>query len=685
MFTSSFAFGRERTQAEMDSIAKSVYTAFTLRARSLEGMATRDNLISDAVNSDALNRQLREAFSDINKDFFAVYSFQKGKSGFAIISTDDRLPALIGFSDTQCFTTDNMPPAMQDLLVQFIRQIDDIPDRTPTMRRANSPMELAPLLGDIAFSQGSPYNDMCPLLNGKRTATGCLATAMAQIMAYYKYPTQMLGDKIEYLTGTHQLPVSWDCANTKFDWNNILDTYPSETTPEYTDNETTTAQQYMYFSDITLGDNYTLNIHDFYSTNPQTMTFDFQMLLCDNTGRFIRPIGRINNFKDLKPNYGWGSYPIIHSLPGDIEDGNYRLYLGVRLAGTTEWSIVQRRNQKNQREEFYLPLTKQGMNYTMESRTFACVHTKVQGEAIATLMAACGASTGMNYAEQSSTGNPNIASGYINYMGYSDRLYFLYSYKSPSRAWMENLVEAELLEGRPIYCCGITEEEGSHAYVIDGFQYYQGTTPYYHVNWGWNGSDNGYFLLDNQITSSGENFGYSYILTMNIAPADGRDLGFIFDAEKVSASVTDKTLNLSIDYIYNRTQAEFRGNMKVYAIDTKGQEYYLTQYHWNAWGSNAGYTSWGKSITIPDTLPDGEYTIVLRLQEDESGVMKDVLTPTSPKVTVGNGSAIAGVKLSEQTPEIYGLTGRKVSSSTTSPDNLPKGIYIFNGKKVLAK
>ena len=667
----------------MDSIAKSVHTTFSLRARSLEGMATRDNLISDAVSSDALNRQLRGAFPDIKKDFFAVYSSPNNKSGYAIISTDDRLPALIGFSDNQSFATGDMPPAMQDLLVQFIRQIDDIPDRTPTMRRANSPMELAPLLGDIAFSQGSPYNDMCPLLNGKRTATGCLATAMAEIMAYYKYPTQMLGGKIEYLTETHQLPVSWDCTNTRFDWNNILDTYPSETPPEYTANETTTTRQYMYFTDITLGDNYTLNIHDFYSTNSQTMTFDFQMLLFDNTGRFIRPIGQTNNYKDLKPNYGWASYPIIHSLPGDIEDGNYRLYLGVRLAGTTEWSVVQRRNQKNQREEFYLPLTKQGMNYTMESRTFACVHTKAQGEAIATLMAACGASTGMNYAEQSATGNGNIAQGLINYMGYSDRLYFLYSYKSPSKAWMENLVEAELLEGRPVYCCGVTKEEGSHAYIIDGFQYYQGTMPYYHVNWGWNGSDNGYFLLDNQITAGGDNYGYSYILTMNIAPADGRKLGFMFDAEKVSASVTGKTLNLSVEYIYNRTQAEFRGNMKVYAIDTKGQEYFLTQYHWNAWGSNAGYTSWGKSITIPDTLPDEEYTIVLRLQEEGSDVVKEVLTPAFPKVTIGNGSSIAGVKLSEQTPEIYSLTGRKVSSSTASPDNLPKGIYIINGKKYI--
>ena len=621
----------------------------------------------------------------MNNDYFVVYTSPEGNPGYVIISTDDRLPALIGFSDTQRFTAEDMPPAMQDLLVQYITRIDDIPDRTPTMRRANSPMELAPLLGDIAFSQGSPYNDMCPLLNGKRTATGCLATAMAQIMAYYKYPTQMLGDKIEYETMTHHLPVSWDCANTKFDWNNILDTYPSETIPEYTANETTTAQQYMYFKDITLSDKNTLEIHDFYSRHPETMTFDLQLLLCDNTDRFIRPIGEMKTIKGLKPTYGWGSYPIKHFLSPEIADGDYRMYLGVRLEGTTEWSVVERRNQKNQYEAFYLPLTKQGMSYTMEGRTFACGHTKAQGEAIATLMAACGASTGMNYAEQSSTGNSYIADGYIKYMGYSDRLYFLYSNKSPSRAWMENQVEAELLEGRPVYCCGITKEEGSHAFVIDGFQYYQGTTPYYHVNWGWNGDDDGFFLLDAMTTSGGDNYGYSYILTMNIAPADGRKLGFMFDAEKVSASINGKTLNLSVEYIYNRSQATFGGDMRVYAIDVKGQEYFLTKNHWNAWGYNSGYTSWSKQVSIPDTLPDGEYTIVLKLQEDGSDVVKEVLTPAFPKVTIGNGTSIAGVKQSEQAPEIYSLTGRRLSSSAAPPEKLPKGIYIINGKKYISE
>ena len=685
LFTSSFTFGKERTQAEMDSIAKSVHTAFTLRARSLEGMATRDNLILDAVSSDALNRQLREAFPDINKDFFAVYSSQKGESRFAIISTDDHLPALIGFSDTQSFATNDMPPAMLALLTQYVHRMNDIPNRTTSMHRADAPMELEPLLGDINFSQGSPYNDMCPLLNGKRTATGCLATAMAQIMAYYKYPTQMLGEKIEYLTETHSLPISWDCPNTRFDWDNILDTYPSATIPDYTANETTTSTQYMYFSDITLSDKNKLEIANFYSLNKQTMTFDLQLLLCDNTGRFIRPVGEQRTIKDLKPRYGWGSYPINHSLPADIADGNYRLYLGVRLADTSVWSMVQRVNQKNQLEEFYLNLTKHGMSYTMEGRRFACAHTKVQGEAIATLLAACGASAGMNYAEQSSTGYAKIGSGLIGYMGYNDGIYFLYSNSMPSRQFIEQTMEAELLERRPIYCCGTTSEEGAHAYIIDGFQYYQGTTPYYHINWGWNGDDNGFFLLDAMTTSGGDNYSYYYFLGMGIQPSNGQDLGILFYVNNITASVVDRKLNLSLEKIYNRTLTELCGSMNIYAVDGKGKEYFLKQYHWNSWKSFLGYEKWENTIDIPQDLPDGEYTIVLKMKRDESTFERNVLTPEFPKVTIGNGgSAIADIPAAAPPQgDIFTLSGRKLPP--TSSDNLPKGLYISKGKKYISK
>lgn len=684
LLTTAAVSGKQRTQAEMDAVAQSAFQTVRMKARALQGNAETDRLVSDALSSDALNSRLKAAFSDIGGDYFQVYSFQDATAGFAIVSTDDRLPALIAYSDTHRFTADDMPPAMKALLALYVRRMDDMPARTASARKADTPIELEPLLGDINFSQGSPYNDLCPLLNGKRTATGCVATAMAQIMAYYKYPAQMQGEKIEYVSQRNQIPVSWDCANTRFDWDNMLDTYPFPTIPEYTDNETTTSTQYMSISDLVLTEQNKIEIVSFNNSSKQTLSFDFQLLLCDNTGRFIQPIGDKSGYDGLQAGWGWGSFPIRHYLPGSLADGDYRLYLGVRLAGTSVWSIVQRVNAKNQREECYLELTKHGQTYSLDGRIFTCAHTPAQGQAVATLMAACGASTSMDYGEQSSAGYAQIGHGLTDYMGYSDAIYFLYSNGVPSRQLIEQTLDAELLERRPVYCCGNTSEEGSHAYLIDGFQYYQGTTPYYHVNWGWNGDDNGFFLLDAMITSGGENYGYYFFLGMNIMPDNGKDLGFVFLVNNITAEIANNQLHLQLEHIFSRMQKEFVGSLKCYAIDANGTEYLLASNHWNSWGGGLGYGTWQKTFDLTQNLPAGEYTIVLRMQEDGSSVERDVLTSEFPKVTLGSGgSAIADIPADAPSPDIYTLSGRKLPPA--SADNLPKGLYISKGKKYISE
>lgn len=686
LLMSSNTSGKERTQSEMDSIAKSVHSAFTLRTRSLPGNTTCDYLTSDAVSSKVLNRQLRKVFPDVNKDYFVVYNYHEGKGGYAIISTDDRMPALIAFSDSQGFKTSEIPTAMQYMLAQYIKKLNTIEENPATTKSADINMEVAPLLGDIAFSQGSPYNDKCPLLNGERTATGCLATAMAQILAYYRYPTQMLGNKIEYITERNKIPVYWDCANTRFDWENILDTYSFASNTEYIANESTTDKQFLSFSNIKLSDENKLEISDLYNSSRETVTGDLQLLLFDNSGHFIQPIGQKHKITDLLPDYGWGSFFIEHFIQGDFEDGDYRLYLGLKLKETNEWSVIQRSVQKPQREEFYLKLKKNGMQYTVEGKTFACSHTRIQGEAIATLLAACGAATHMDYGtDGSSTGNGNVGYGLIDYMGYDDGLYFINSSLSPTRKWMEELAENELQQKRPIYCCGTTEQDGSHAFVIDGFRYMDGT-PYFHVNWGWNGSDDGFFLLDAMTTNGGDNYGYKYILTFGIKPDDGLEDGVLFVIKKIDASVADGKITLTIDDFSNQTTKDFSGDVVIYAIDGQDKEYVLGEVHWDLWKAFNGYGTWEKKLNIPAGLPTGEYRIVMRTRESNSLFEKDILTPSSPIIKVENSTDINDATTTgQQAAEIYGLTGRKISTGNKSSEKLPKGVYIINGKKYIGK
>lgn len=85
---------------------------------------------------------------------------------------------------------------------------------------------VSPLLGDIKWNQSEPYNNMCPKYDGTNlSATGCVATAMAQVMMYWKYPNELKADINEYETSTHKLTIAGETKGQKYDWDNMLPTY----------------------------------------------------------------------------------------------------------------------------------------------------------------------------------------------------------------------------------------------------------------------------------------------------------------------------------------------------------------------------------------------------------------------------------------------------------------------------
>lgn len=67
---------------------------------------------------------------------------------------------------------------------------------------------------------------MCPKYDDTNlSATGCVATAMAQVMMYWKYPNELKADINEYKTSTHELTVAGETKGQKYDWDNMLPSY----------------------------------------------------------------------------------------------------------------------------------------------------------------------------------------------------------------------------------------------------------------------------------------------------------------------------------------------------------------------------------------------------------------------------------------------------------------------------
>lgn len=168
------------------------------------------------------------------------YVFNRGNdNGFIIVSADTRVKQILGYSDTGYFDSKNIPDNMKYWLGEYEKEITyaiaNLPDvvfvENQPKRVLRATNTVAPLLKDIKYNQNSPYNDWCPEINGKRTPTGCVATAVAQIMKFYEYPNKGTGSH-SYTSRTRKFNLSVNFGEAEYDWKKIKSFYRSGETDE---------------------------------------------------------------------------------------------------------------------------------------------------------------------------------------------------------------------------------------------------------------------------------------------------------------------------------------------------------------------------------------------------------------------------------------------------------------------
>lgn len=178
----------------------------------------------------------------------SYYVFPNANSkGFTIVSGDDRLPEIVGYSSQGSYDGNNLPEgfvsfmeAYQNLYnkvnlgdAEALKNLAEIKAwRNKKNASAASTSAVAPLLGNIEWDQTSPYNNMCPRYDSVHVAaTGCVATAMAQVMAYYKYPKQLKADIPGYVNRWNGIPMEIPTITREegvYDWDNMLPKYNKE-------------------------------------------------------------------------------------------------------------------------------------------------------------------------------------------------------------------------------------------------------------------------------------------------------------------------------------------------------------------------------------------------------------------------------------------------------------------------
>ena len=185
-------------------------------------------------------RKLRSLAKVSQSDCYYIFNAESN-GGFVIVSGDERTEEILGYSTEGNINITDMPDNMRAWLKGYEEEILSIPANARASRRAIPKHPAVEPLITAQWSQAGPYNRQCPtqIPEGEsepaHCVTGCVATALAQIMYYWKWPQDYTTSIPAYDYGY----VGWneetqtdifkyhadELPPTKFDWVNMKDTY----------------------------------------------------------------------------------------------------------------------------------------------------------------------------------------------------------------------------------------------------------------------------------------------------------------------------------------------------------------------------------------------------------------------------------------------------------------------------
>ena len=181
-----------------------------------------------------LSSSLKLAYTSTVEGKHCYYVFNRGENdGFVIVSGDERTSgAVLGYSDKGSFDYSKLPINAKGWMDAYSNEIKNLKSQAIPHTRANAVVE--PLLGETAWGQFAPYNDMIPEIDGEHCPVGCENTALAQIMYYHRWPEH----------GTQSVSYTWyggltvrgelsaDLTQSTYRWDLMTPTYDENSSQE---------------------------------------------------------------------------------------------------------------------------------------------------------------------------------------------------------------------------------------------------------------------------------------------------------------------------------------------------------------------------------------------------------------------------------------------------------------------
>ncbi len=196
--------------------------------------------VNQFIPTDFKGIEITGTYTETFGDLPLYYVFNINKNGFVIVSGDDNMTPVIGYSYESNFDASNIPENLQYWLSEVKRNIEFVlqnnvmasteiaaswnyyKSRNENNINLAKSKVVAPLMTST-WGQGKFYNYYCPTATGgpdDKAVVGCVATAMSMIMYYYRYPAMGLG--------THGVV---NYGTTTYNWDNMLESLGNYNNP----------------------------------------------------------------------------------------------------------------------------------------------------------------------------------------------------------------------------------------------------------------------------------------------------------------------------------------------------------------------------------------------------------------------------------------------------------------------
>ena len=171
-----------------------------------------------------------------SQDVPLLYVYNIAKGGIIIASADDRVSSLLGYTDSGDFEGAQQNESFMAWLKSCSKALSSISNMPEHLRSASAgtrtlTTSVQPLLGETKWYQSAPYNLLTPMREGRpndnadletrHAPTGCMATAIAQVMMYHQWPITGTGSHTNEKDSTQTV----DFSQSTYQWSKMLPVY----------------------------------------------------------------------------------------------------------------------------------------------------------------------------------------------------------------------------------------------------------------------------------------------------------------------------------------------------------------------------------------------------------------------------------------------------------------------------